>query len=188
MLIHLTGICRVGHLLGGTKLVFGSPKNRDKGELSQDEVVSRAVSFFGELGDIAADSGVIICLEPNPTQYGANFMINAKETAFIVNSISHPAIKMQLDLGALAMNNEDLEQTLTNHSGIIGHIHISEPNLVPIGDANTDHQSAAKLLNEWFGGGTATLEMLSDGKDSGLESLERALHASRFYLDSEISI
>ena len=66
-----------------------------------------AVPFFRRLGDIAQNFGVVICLEPNPTCYGANFMTTSAETAQVVEQIAHPAVRMQLDTGALTINGED---------------------------------------------------------------------------------
>ena len=40
---------------------------------------------------------------------------------------------MQLDTGALIINNEDITEVLANSMGYIGHIHLSEPNLVELG-------------------------------------------------------
>lgn len=134
MLQHLTDICRVSAGLGAQKLVFGSPKNRDRTGLSDIEALNIAVPFFRRLGDIAQSYGVKICLEPNPPCYGANFMTTSAETAKIVTEVDHNAIRMQFDSGALTINNENVFSVLQNWSPLIEHIHISEPNLLPLGD------------------------------------------------------
>jgi len=61
-LARLKEVCRVGAGLGATRLVFGSPKNRDRSGLTDEETIQIAVEFFRSLGDIAASFGVIICL------------------------------------------------------------------------------------------------------------------------------
>ena len=93
MLQHLSSVCRIGAGLGATRLVFGSPKNRDRTGLSDQQARDVAVPFFRRLGTIAQSYGVVICLEPNPTCYGANFMTTSAETAQVVEQIDHPAIK-----------------------------------------------------------------------------------------------
>ena len=65
-------------------------------------------------------------------------MCTSSETAQIVNEVSHENIKMQLDTGALNINQESPATVVTDYSKILGHIHISEPNLVPIGDTKAD--------------------------------------------------
>ena len=104
MLEHLGAVCRIGAGLGATRLVFGSPKNRDRSGLSNAQVLEQAVSFFRRLGDIAREHGVIVCLEPNPTRYGANFMTTSAETAHVVAAVGHESIRMQFDTGALTIN------------------------------------------------------------------------------------
>ena len=104
MLEHLRAVCRIGAGLGSTRLVFGSPKNRDRSGLNDSQALEQAVSFFRRLGNAAQEHGVIICLEPNPTQYGANFMTTSDETAFVVAAVDHEAIRMQFDTGALTIH------------------------------------------------------------------------------------
>ena len=53
MLQHLTAVCHIGAGLGAKRLVFGSPKNRDRTGLSDQEAMDVAVPFFRRLGDIA---------------------------------------------------------------------------------------------------------------------------------------
>ncbi|MEJ2754809.1 MAG: sugar phosphate isomerase/epimerase, partial [Gammaproteobacteria bacterium] len=146
MLDHLQAVCRIAAGLGATRLVFGSPKNRDRSGLSDAQALEQAVRFFRRLGDAAQDHGVIVCLEPNPTRYGANFMTTSKETTHVVEAIDHSAIRMQFDTGALTINGESPETVLKNSAGLIGHIHASEPDLVPLVDVETDHQRMHKEL------------------------------------------
>ena len=46
MLRHLTAVCRIGAGLGGSRLVFGSPKNRDRTGLNDEQVTAIALPFF----------------------------------------------------------------------------------------------------------------------------------------------
>lgn len=93
LLRHLASVCRIGAGLGATRIVFGSPRNRDRSGLTDQQALESAVVFFRQLGDIALDCNVTICLEPNPTCYGANFMTTSAETARVVRAINHPAIR-----------------------------------------------------------------------------------------------
>lgn len=175
MLQYLEAVCRIGANLGATKLVFGSPKNRDCLGLTESQTHSIAVDFFNKLGNIARNYGVIICLEPNPVCYGANFMTNSVETAAIVKAVNHPAIQMQFDSGALIFNQEDAESILSQYVDIIGHIHLSEPGLVPIGDINSNHENIATVLKTYCKGRAGTIEMLAASKESHISALERAI-------------
>lgn len=175
MLQHLDAICRIGAGLGAKRLVFGSPKNRDSTGLSNQEAINIAVHFFKRLGDIAQHYDVLICLEPNPTCYGANFMTTSEETADIVRRTAHPAIKMQLDTGALAINGEDPFTVLQDCAAIIGHIHASEPNLIPLGDGKTRHSTMMTAIAHYLPEHVVSIEMLATKNEPHLISIERAL-------------
>jgi len=175
LLKHLAYICRIGSDLGATRLVFGSPKNRDCTGLSATEIKINSQNFFNKLGDIAADNGVVICLEPNPVIYGANFMTSSDETYNVVKEIAHSNIKMQLDTGAVIINQENIMEVLEQARDVIGHIHLSEPQLAPIGDSLAGHATFAEVLKKHLSNYPATIEMLATHDESHLASIRRAL-------------
>lgn len=181
MLRHFSAICRVGAGLGATRLVFGSPKNRDRTGLTDQQAMDIAVPFFRRLGDAAKHYNVVICLEPNPTCYGANFMVTSAETALVVQQVAHPAIKMQFDTGALAINNESPDAVLQDFASLIGHVHASEPNLVPLGDGGTDHGKAVVALERHLPDHIVSIEMLATKDESSEESIKRALKVAIQY-------
>lgn len=175
MLEHLAAVCRIGSGLGANRLVFGSPRNRDRSGLDDTVAFDHAVVFFRRLGDIARANGVEVCLEPNPACYGANFMTTSAETAHIVMRVGHPAIRMQFDTGALAINGEDASAVLAQCAGLIGHVHASEPDLLPLGDSSTDHREIGRLLAKYLPGHIVSVEMRATEDESHLSSIGRAL-------------
>jgi sugar phosphate isomerase/epimerase len=178
MLEHLAAVCRIGGALDATRLVFGSPKNRDRSGLSDAQTMESACTFFRRLGDIAAAEGVMICLEPNPACYGANFMTTSAEAASVVRHVGHPAIRMQLDSGALTINGEEPATVLSEHAELVGHIHASEPNLVPLGDGRTDHARLAAAVSDSLPRHLVSIEMIATQGESHLSSIERALRVA----------
>jgi sugar phosphate isomerase/epimerase len=182
MLAHLDSVCRIGAGLGATRLVFGSPRNRDRQGLAPQAAVDMACGFFRRLGALAQGHGVLVCLEPNPERYGCNFMTTTTETAEVVRRVAHPAIRMQLDVGALAINGEDPEQVLATHAGLVGHIHASEPDLVPLGDGGADHAAAARAIARHLPDHVVAIEMLATREEPHAVAIERALAvATRHY-------
>lgn len=175
MLDHLEAVCRIGAGLGAPRLVFGSPRNRDRSGLDDAQALAGAVEFFGRLGDLARRHGVIVCLEPNPTRYGANFMTTSQETAQVVERVGHPAIRMQFDTGALAINGEQAHAVLATAAPLIGHVHASEPDLVPLGDGGTDHQAMHAALSRVLPEQVVTVEMVATKDEPHLAAIERAL-------------
>ncbi len=188
MLDHLRAVCRIGAGLGATRLVFGSPKNRDRSGLSDVQTLELAVCFFRRLGDVAKDHGVFVCLEPNPIRYGANFMTTSEETAHIVAAVSHGSIRMQFDTGALTINGESPEVALECSARLIGHVHASEPDLVPLGDGGTDHQLMHKALNNYLPDHVVSIEMVATKAESHLQSIERALTCAIDYYRPESGV
>lgn len=179
LLDHLDGVCRIGGILGATRIVFGSPKNRDRSGLDDMQTIDIATAFFRKLARSAELNGVMICLEPNPTRYGANFMCTSDETAAIVGSIAHPSIKMQLDTGALTINGENPYAVLQAHSKWVGHIHASEPDLVPLGDGATQHDLMAKAIAHHLPDHLVTIEMVATKTEAPLVSVQRALKTAK---------
>lgn len=178
LLQHLTEVCRIGSGLGATRLVFGSPKNRDRTGLNDQKTLDVAVFFFRHLGAIAKLYGVTVCLEPNPTCYGANFMTTSAETALVVKQVAHSAIKMQLDTGALTINAEDPRAVLQDCAALIGHVHASEPDLLPLGDGGTDHGQVMIALEHFIPNHVVSIEMLATKNEPHAVSIERALNVA----------
>ena len=175
MLEYLKRVCHIGNILGAKRIVFGSPKNRDRAGLNDIETENIAIDFFNRLGDIANEENVVICLEPCPAHYGCNFMNTSFETAKIVTKILHPAIKMQLDSGSICTNAEDVSEILSKYSNHIGHIHASEPDLVPLGDGITNHKNFFNALTKYLPNSLVSIEMLATQNEPHLTSIRRAL-------------
>jgi sugar phosphate isomerase/epimerase len=185
MLRHLAHVCRIGGGLGARALVFGSPRNRDRGALGDAEVEAIADPFFRALGDIAADHGVVVCLEPNPPHYGGTFMTTSAETRTVVARIDHPAIRMQFDTGALTISGEAPGTVLAEAAPWIAHVHASEPDLLPIGDGRADHAAMAAALARHRPDRVVAIEMLATKDEPHLAAIERAVVATkRFYGDT----
>lgn len=178
MLAHLEAVCRIGGGLGARHLVFGSPKNRDRTSVADDRVMNIACEFFSRLGDVAAHHGVVVCLEPNPATYGANFMTSSADTAAVVRAVDHPAIRMQLDIGAVTMNGEDVGQVVAAHCGLVAHVHASEPGLKTLGDGGSDHTLAASALTARLPRHVVCIEMLASNEEPHLAAIERAVRAA----------
>lgn len=174
MLEHLGHVCRIAEGLGARLLVFGSPRNRDRRGLADESAMEAATVFFRRLGDIAYGHSCVICLEPNPPVYGANFMTDLPSTAAVVRSVDHPAIRMQLDIGALTVNGEEPSKLLREHGDLIAHIHASEPHLVVLGEAGTDHAPAAAAVRAWCPGPVVSVEM-REAAPTPLAAVDRAL-------------
>ena len=173
LLTQLKHVFRIAHLLGAKKLVFGSPKNRDRSGLSDQEAQQIALDFFYEVGNSAKDWDVELCIEPNPTIYGANFLTRTLDAYNFVKILNHSNIKLQLDLGTMLVNHED-PSIITEIADVIGHIHISEPNLSVIGcSKNALYSQYCEMINA-LPNQYKTIEMLTTASKT-VEQIQSAL-------------
>ena len=140
---HLERVASIGAALGAKNLVFGSPRNRDRGMLNDSQAEAIAVDFFCRAGDVVAAHGLVLCLEPNPARYGCNFMTDVSTTARVVRAIGHAAVALNFDTGAVHINCEAPDAALAAAQGLIGHVHLSEPDLVPLGEYGAAHDAMA---------------------------------------------
>jgi sugar phosphate isomerase/epimerase len=144
---YLRGIIRLGGALGARVLVFGSPKNRHKGELGEKQALAIAVPFFRELGEIAMAHGTCLCIEPNPKAYGCDFVTTSKEGLELVRAVNHPGFGLHLDAAGMTLSEEALPAAIAACEKQIRHFHASAPNLGPVGeDRLVDHRGAAAAL------------------------------------------
>jgi sugar phosphate isomerase/epimerase len=82
---------------------------------------------------------------------------------------------MQFDTGALTINGEFPETVLERNARLIGHVHASEPDLMPLGDGGTDHRLMHKALRHFIPQHVVSIEMVATKEESHLHSIERAL-------------
>ena len=163
LLEHFKYICEIGSFFDVKALVFGSPKNRVATD-NHKKNVNIYKNFFYQLGEIASLYNLNLCLEPNPKVYNCNFMINMNDVYEVISDINHPNVKMQLDIGAMILNNEKVE-LIRKFKNYISHIHVSEPFLNAFGENLGYHKKVSNLLREIFNDNIICLEMLKINDD-----------------------
>jgi len=173
LLQHLDHVCRIAEGLGAKRLVFGSPKNRDRSGLSDREAEDVALQFFSRLGDIAQSHGIVITLEPNPVCYGTNWVTTTKEAYAFVKELGNPGIAMQLDTGTVITNSEDTAE-FSEVKDTVGHVHLSEPGLLPLSLAPAEHNMVFRAAAA-IAPGTVTIEMLTKGQGDTAELVEASV-------------
>lgn len=132
--------------LGIKNIVFGNPKNRIS---TSDLDYEIALSFFDELGDFAYKNNVYIGIETNPEIYDCNFLTKTLDTIAFINKCSSEGIGLNLDIGAMLVNKENIDILEKISIDKISHVHISEPYLNKIDIANKEfHKSIFKYLKE----------------------------------------
>ena len=177
LLEHTKKCIVLANKIGAKALVFGSPKNRRMENLPYDTAEKIAVNFFSELAEYANSLNTVICLEANPSVYGADFITTTKQAVDLSTKINHPGLKINLDIGTITLNGGNYENIISMALPHAGHVHISEPmlNLVS-GESNNDHHTTtAAILKRLNYQGWISIEMKSDLKPSNISSVKLAL-------------
>lgn len=175
---HLAGIIDLAAALGGTRLVFGSPKNRLRGGLGPAQAEAIAIPFFRALGRRAADRGVWLCLEPNPPAYGCDFLVDSRQVIEFVARVDQDGLGVHLDAGAMALAGESPAEVVMQAGPRWRHFHASEPGLAAVGTGGVDHAAVAAALGAAGYDGHVSIEMTQGPPGtSWRERLEAALVA-----------
>jgi sugar phosphate isomerase/epimerase len=115
-------------MIGCDNLVFGSPKSRVMRDKT-DNIIAK--DFFAEIGDYSFKKKVYFALEAVPVIYGTNFLNSTKEAIDFVSDVKSEGLSVNLDIGTLIINGEDVKFS-DDELRLISHIHISEPHLAPL--------------------------------------------------------
>lgn len=156
---HLKNMIILTAKLGATALIFGSPKNRTVGGMNKNEADSIALEFFGKLGDFAHKNGVIFCIEPNPKEYGCDFINTHEEAIRMVKKVRSPGLAINIDTSTITLNKEPIQATISKSLSYAGYMHISEPYLLPIGSGGLDNKKIATAIRKAKHVGWISFEM-----------------------------
>jgi sugar phosphate isomerase/epimerase len=170
---HMQHVARIASTLGAGPLVFGSPKNRRKGERSLADAIDEAAPVFQKMAAICLEQGVTLGLEPNPTDYNCDFLTNATDAATFVAHVGHPGLKLHLDAAGMHLAGDNAAQVIRDYGHLLVHIHASEPFLGSLAEPQVDHASIAGALREINWQNWVSLEMRAS--KTPLESLEASL-------------
>lgn len=126
---YLKGMIALAGKLGARIVVFGSPKNRQRGPLSKAEADAIAIPFFRELGEYAAARSVCFCIEANAPQYACDFVVTSTEARALVEAVGSEGFGLHLDLACMQLAGEIARDEALRHAAVTRHFHVSAPEL-----------------------------------------------------------
>lgn len=175
-IMYMSKFLELAGIMGAKKLVFGSPKNRQRGEMSIENANDIAAKFFNELGDIASKNGVVLCLEPNAPQYNCDFITNAAEGRALVERVNNPGFGLHLDAACMALAGDNLGNSIRESKDVLEHFHISSPMLEQVeGRGDVDHVAAATALKDISYDKLISIEMRPGDAGTNVERIEKAI-------------
>jgi len=181
LLDHLRKVADFAGAVGAKALVFGSPKNRVRGERPVDDAMHVARDTFLALAPHARDRGVVFCIEANPPAYGCDFITQTSEAVELCQLADDSSIRVNADLGGMILAGEDPASAIAQAAPFVEHVHVSEPHLGQLSTTGA-HERAASALAQAGYSGWVSIEMRAPAPDDQLRALERAIRfAKRAY-------
>jgi D-psicose/D-tagatose/L-ribulose 3-epimerase len=175
LLDYLDGMAALGASLGASVLVFGSPKNRQRGEMPIEEALEIAVDFFRQAATAMESRNVRLAIEANPAEYDCDFINTTAEALALVERVNRRGVAVQGDMGAITAAADSAGPTIRKIGSLLAHFHASEPALAETGSGKSDHSAAARALGEIGYQGWISIEM----KRAGVASVTRAIRNVR---------
>ena len=126
---YLKELTRCAADLGGSIMVFGSPKQRDLlPGVSCDQAMQFAEDVFSGLVPTLADCNITLCLEPlAPSE--TNFLNTIDQANELIARVNHPNFKLHLDVKAQSSEQTTVPELWLKHGAAARHAHAQDVNL-----------------------------------------------------------
>jgi D-psicose/D-tagatose/L-ribulose 3-epimerase len=159
LVAHLAVVAGLAGALGAKAIVFGSPRNRNRGELSVAQAMDRSIEVLRAVGDACSAAGTCFCLEPNPEVYNCNFLTHWQDVAELAERVGHPGVGVHLDTACIDLAGDDVVEAISECGSSIRHFHISEPGLAGFSNPVIDHTRIGDALRGSVYRGFVSIEM-----------------------------
>lgn len=125
---YLVALAEATRDLGGTLMVFGSPKQRSLlDDVSWEQAFDHAAEVFRAAMPGVAAQGVRICMEPlDPGD--TNFINTCAEGMRLVEAVAHPGFVLHLDVKAMSSESTPVPALIERYASRTGHFHANDPN------------------------------------------------------------
>jgi len=135
--------------LGGTVMIFGSPKQRNALGISKEEATKHLADGLANAADHAQERGVKVLLETLSSDQ-TDVVNTMAEAIAVVKSINHPAIQTMFDFHNTADETEPHDVLIRKYFDYIHHIHVQEMDgkHLGTGTGKTDFLKGFKVLKE----------------------------------------
>lgn len=142
-LVHLSKLCSD---VGGKTLVYGSPKARQRNDLSVQDADEEAVAFFSELCEAVEAHGTCFMIEAlgkSETDY-VNSVLHALQ---ITTEVNRRELRCHIDAKSVTEAGEATAAVFGKAGPMLAHYHANDPGLGVLGyTGEVDHARLGHLL------------------------------------------
>ncbi|MDD3725608.1 MAG: sugar phosphate isomerase/epimerase [Candidatus Ratteibacteria bacterium] len=134
--------------IGGSIMVFGSPKQRNIQEgQTAEEVKENVKEVLKKVLKDCEKKNIFLCLEPL-ARTETNFINTAAEAIDIIEEMSHPYLKLHLDVKAMSDEQKPIPEIIKEGRKHLKHFHINDKNLGGPGSGDIDYKPIIDTLKE----------------------------------------
>lgn len=158
---------KIAKNLGAKIIVFGSPKNRKIFSKKSKKLLNiEAISTFKKIAKFSEKNKIVFCLEANPKIYKCDYINFTSEALKIVKIVNNEYFKVNLDVGTIEKNKENVEKLIKKNLNFIGHCQLSNPLLGNFNRKNLNiHKKVILLLKKYKYKKAISIEMLSNNNN-----------------------
>jgi sugar phosphate isomerase/epimerase len=145
---YIAALSEACHDLGGTLMVFGSPKQRSLlPGVSREQAFEWAAETFRKSMPAVAGNGVSVCMEPlSPAE--TDFINTCDEAVALIREVDHPNFTLHLDVKAMASERTPMVDLIHRYAPAAGHFHANDANLRGPGFGDIDFVPIFRALHE----------------------------------------
>jgi sugar phosphate isomerase/epimerase len=145
---YLASLSEACARLGGTILVFGSPRQRSTMPgVTSTEAFECAVETFRLALPSAASCGVTICMEPlSPAE--TDFITTVADATALIDAVGHPNFGLHLDVKAMSSESTPVADLIRRYGSRARHVHVNDADGRGPGFGRTDFGPILQALDD----------------------------------------
>ena len=171
-LIELANLCAD---LGGGVLVLGSPQQRNRGGMPEDEASENAVEVLQAVLPTLEDRGVTLALEPlAPAE--TNFLNTCADAVALCDRVGSGSVRLHQDVKAMVGGeSKPPADVIRDYAEHTAHFHANDANLLGPGMGDTDFRPILRALQDTNYAGWVSVEVFADGPGGPVETCRQSL-------------